>query len=293
MTGRIAFFYALAVYLALGAIVAFWQRHWAPVSEEAPSTVVTLVSAQDLSPQAKATVNSRACEAAPAPKEPPKKVTPPPRVPDEPAPPKEATPVERTAPEAPTLPDAPDLEALKHVSAPPVPPPKPAPKALHTPPPVDPRLYRALKELPPRPKKAKAAPKNIERKPRHRYAHAKRRVDRPGNRGSTHASHASVRSRARRGGRIHAARFLAMIKRRIARNRRYPPAARRRGLQGTVWVSFVVLPGGRVGSIHVSGPRAFAASAREAVRRAFPVRTAGVGISLPRRLSVTLRYRLH
>jgi len=78
----------------------------------------------------------------------------------------------------------------------------------------------------------------------------------------------------------------------IARNKSYPISAIRRHIEGRVRLSFTVTRSGRVRNITVRGPRIFAASARAALRRAFPVSVGKAASLLPRRLSVVLLYRL-
>jgi protein TonB len=87
-------------------------------------------------------------------------------------------------------------------------------------------------------------------------------------------------------------RFLAQIRQKINRNKSYPKIARRRGMQGVVKVRFTILANGNVGHIAVNGPKVFHRSAQNAVKRAFPVNTANVPISLPKSVNITLRYKL-
>ncbi len=63
-------------------------------------------------------------------------------------------------------------------------------------------------------------------------------------------------------------------------------------MQGVVKVRFTILANGNVGHISVNGPKVFQNSARNAVKRAFPVNTKNVPISLPQSVNITLRYKL-
>ena len=306
----LAFFYALTVYLLLAGVGWLFLHRWSPVAEEAQSTRVTLVRPDEAEAEAKQAVNSEASRASKAEKEPPKEAVPTPPKPKEtqehetpPPPPKKEEIKKREAPRKPppppTRPDTPKMLALD----------APAKRSVAVAKKVDQLPLKPLKSYeleqlkslkrplseselasccPAEPQKSLTKRKRLHRakKSKHKnHTKSKRRS-------AKRSSRASMHSRARRGGSLSANRFLAKIKRRIARNKRYPPAARRRRLQGSVRVSFTVLPGGRVASISVRGPRAFAASARRAVREAFPVDVSRAGFSLPRRLSVTLRYRL-
>ena len=86
--------------------------------------------------------------------------------------------------------------------------------------------------------------------------------------------------------------FLATLRKRIERGKRYPAMAKRRGLQGSVRVRFVVTASGQVKNLHMEGSRLFFRSAKAAVLQAFPVSTVGANVAFPLRVSLTLRYRL-
>ncbi|ADV45780.1 TonB family protein [Nitratifractor salsuginis] len=292
-----AFVYAAAVYGALGGTAALLIHQFPKlaISEEARSTAVTLVNPEQ-STSASQSVNSEASPAPAKEAEPPK--TPPkpepPEVSEEPPPappqtspeepPKTEPPKEETPPEPVEKVEAVEHPANDQVTLPP-------PKPLKAPTPFDPQKLLALKAPLPEPE----VKKHVEKvKPPRQKKH---RVSKRAHKTARKISHQkrgnnSVRSRARRGGTAHVNRLLARIKRRIARNKSYPIAAKRRRLQGTVRVSFIVTRSGGVRNIRVSGPRAFAASARSAVRRAFPVSVGEAAPGLPRQMSVTLSYRL-
>jgi len=66
--------------------------------------------------------------------------------------------------------------------------------------------------------------------------------------------------------------FLSNLKDEIKKNKHYPSAARRRGQEGTVRVSFLITPSGSVSNIVCDGEHSVLNSAaREAVYKAFPV----------------------
>jgi protein TonB len=280
------------------------------ISQEASSTAVTLVSPEQSTPAATQAVNSEASPAPAKEAEPkkiqpePEKAQPEPEMPQEetpppkevpkpspvpkPTPPKEEPPREPSKAETP-LPPVEKVEAIKSPAKTEValPPPKPLEAPTH----FDPQKLLALKVPLPEP-----VTKRQEKKPRC-SKQKKHRVYKKAHKMARSASHQksgrnSVHSRARRGGSAHVNRLLAAIKRRIARNKSYPAAARRRRMQGQVRVSFTVTRSGNVRDIHVRGPRIFAASARTAVCRAFPISVKGAAQGLPRLMSVTLSYRL-
>jgi len=87
-------------------------------------------------------------------------------------------------------------------------------------------------------------------------------------------------------------RFLSQLRGKINRNKTYPRIAQKRGMQGTVKVKFTILANGQVGNISLSGKKVFYASARKAVKRAFPINPQKAPFSLPTTVNVTLRYQL-
>jgi protein TonB len=86
--------------------------------------------------------------------------------------------------------------------------------------------------------------------------------------------------------------FLSQIRTRINRNKTYPRIAQRRGMQGSVQVSFILKSSGNVGNISLKGPKVFHTSARNAVKRAFPINIKNVPLSLPTTIHLTLRYQI-
>ena len=86
--------------------------------------------------------------------------------------------------------------------------------------------------------------------------------------------------------------FLATIRDKINKHKSYPRIARKRGMQGTVKVTFTILGSGKVGNISVEGPKVFHQSARNAVKSAFPIDARNAPISLPKNISIALRYQV-
>jgi len=87
-------------------------------------------------------------------------------------------------------------------------------------------------------------------------------------------------------------KFFAKVRRNINKHKSYPKIAKRRGMQGTIKVRFTILASGKVGHISVSGSKVFHNSARNAVKKAFPISTRNIPISLPTSVNFTLRYQL-
>ncbi len=130
--------------------------------------------------------------------------------------------------------------------------------------------------------------KKLKKKPKKT---AKKRTDRRRVKRAKSNTKKSIKRRARRGG-GNPSKLSAMIKRRIERHKRYPPAAKRRKIQGRVRVSFTVTPNGGVSNITVTGKSIFKPYAKKAVRAAFPVNVRRFRVKLPHRFTVTLIYRL-
>jgi len=86
--------------------------------------------------------------------------------------------------------------------------------------------------------------------------------------------------------------FLANIRDKINKHKSYPRIAQKRGMQGTVNVKFTILSSGKVANISVEGPKVFHQSARNAVKSAFPIDTKNAPISLPKNISIALRYQI-
>ena len=87
-------------------------------------------------------------------------------------------------------------------------------------------------------------------------------------------------------------RFLNQLRTKIDRYKTYPRIAQKRGMQGSVKVRFTILANGRVGTISVSGKKVFYSSARNAVKKAFPIKPKNAPFSLPTTVNLTLRYQL-
>jgi len=86
--------------------------------------------------------------------------------------------------------------------------------------------------------------------------------------------------------------FLAKIRGKINRNKTYPRIAQRRGMQGSVKVSFTILPNGHVSNIRISGKKVFYKSARTAIQKAFPISTKNVPLSFPITINLPLHYQI-
>lgn len=100
------------------------------------------------------------------------------------------------------------------------------------------------------------------------------------------ASKRSKRSKAEKN------KFLAKIRAKINKHKSYPRIAKKRRMHGSVKVEFTILRSGKVGHISVSGPKVFHNSAREAVKKAFPISTKNAPITLPSSINITLRYQI-
>jgi protein TonB len=86
--------------------------------------------------------------------------------------------------------------------------------------------------------------------------------------------------------------FFAKVRAQINRYKMYPRIAQKRAMEGSVKVKFTILANGHVSHIQVSGRKVFLNSAREAVRKAFPIPVKSIPISLPKTVNLTLHYQL-
>ena len=86
--------------------------------------------------------------------------------------------------------------------------------------------------------------------------------------------------------------FLSQIRRRINKNKTYPRIAQRRAMQGTVKARFTILANGNVGNIVVNGPKVFQRSAKNAIKKSFPISVKNAPLSLPTTVNLSLRYQL-
>ena len=87
-------------------------------------------------------------------------------------------------------------------------------------------------------------------------------------------------------------KFWTKLRVKIDRNKFYPRIAKKRGMEGSVKVKFTILANGNVGHISVSGPKVFHKSARNAVKKAFPIDAKKSPISLPTSVNVPLNYQI-
>jgi len=222
-------------------------------------------------------------------------------------------PAEAVAPPAPQVEEEEESEPEEEETPPPLPEPVVKEKTTELPPTPDKEPKPSLPEkvetptavpspvaaaTPPKPTpKAKPTPKPKPKpKPTHRQAKKKRakKVSHTKKR-----RHTTSRRKSVSGGSRHLAseaakqRFLARLRARIERGKRYPSMAKRRRLQGKVRVSFTVTATGRVQQLKLEGSKLFFSSAKKAVMQAFPISTKDAGVRFPLHVSLILRYRLH
>ncbi len=87
-------------------------------------------------------------------------------------------------------------------------------------------------------------------------------------------------------------RFFAQIRAKIDKYKTYPRNAIRRGMEGGVRVSFVILPDGNVADIVIDGSDIFHTSIKNAIGRAFPISVKDSPVSLPESVSFTIFFKL-
>lgn len=90
------------------------------------------------------------------------------------------------------------------------------------------------------------------------------------------------------------ARYLAEVMAHIERHKWYPKAARRRGIEGEVHVSFKLLPDGSTHQLVVEdGPTLLLAAARKAVEKAMPMPLPPATIDCPLECEFRMRFNLN
>lgn len=82
------------------------------------------------------------------------------------------------------------------------------------------------------------------------------------------------------------------LQRKINEHKFYPRIAKKRRMEGSVKVTFIVLSNGNVGNISLQGPKIFYHSAKNAVKSAFPIDVKKSPVSLPSTITLTLHYRI-
>ena len=128
-------------------------------------------------------------------------------------------------------------------------------------------------------KKVKPKPKKVHKKTKTKTK-SKKRVQR-----KTNKSSHSVASKAKTN------QFITKLKRAINHNKIYPKMAKKRGLQGTVTVSFTINSAGEVRNITIKGSKIFRKATKRAILQAFPINTKN--ISLPLKVNLRLNYKLN
>ena len=169
-----------------------------------------------------------------------------------------------------------DPEPEQKVEEEPEPEPEPEPEKVTPPVVKETPVPEPVKKVEPKPKK-KQIKKAVKKHKKRKKVHHKRRVS-----GGGSPRYSTAQKNA----------FLAKIRAKINRAKSYPRIAQRRGMQGTVNVRFTILANGHVGRIVLSGPTVFHASARKAVKSAFPVNVKQATIHLPATVNLALRYKL-
>lgn len=89
-------------------------------------------------------------------------------------------------------------------------------------------------------------------------------------------------------------RYLSELLERIEAHKFYPTAARRRGMQGVIQVSFLLRPDGTISELQVGkGPGVLRQAAEEAVAKALPLPKPPTSLELPQTLQFGMEFRLN
>ena len=88
--------------------------------------------------------------------------------------------------------------------------------------------------------------------------------------------------------------YIQQLLAHIENHKYYPHAARRRGIEGSINISFMLLANGQVRQLQVTGgPNVLQHATREAMEQAQPLPLPPSGISLPRQIAIAMVYSLH
>ena len=87
-------------------------------------------------------------------------------------------------------------------------------------------------------------------------------------------------------------RFLSNLRKKINDNKSYPRLARRRGIQGTIKVSFKLLNRRQISHLKIVGKSLFKRSVKEAILKAFPLKIKKIPLKLPQTIHLTLHFQL-
>jgi len=89
-------------------------------------------------------------------------------------------------------------------------------------------------------------------------------------------------------------RYLSSVMAHLEKHKWYPKAARRRGIEGEVNVSFMLLPDGSASGVVVEGaPSVLLAAAKEAVEKAMPLPTPPANIHCPLACEFRMQFSLN
>lgn len=87
-------------------------------------------------------------------------------------------------------------------------------------------------------------------------------------------------------------KYWNALRKKIDKYKFYPRIAKKRRMEGKVKVTFTVSNTGKVSNISVNGPKVFHNSAKNAVKKAFPISIKNAPVSLPATINITLNYKV-
>jgi protein TonB len=168
------------------------------------------------------------------------------------------------------------------------------PKPMTKPIPVLEKKEENLTKVTPKPKKKKVVKKKKVKKKPVKKVKKKKTTKKP----TKKVAKKSTKKRSNNNAKKSAAtkkkfnRFLSGLRSKINTKKSYPRIAQKRGMQGSVKVTFTITKSGKVTNIKTNGPKIFARSAKAAVQKAFPVSTKDYKGHLPKTVNLNLNYRL-
>ena len=152
---------------------------------------------------------------------------------------------------------------------------------------VPPKKKKIIKKKPkPKPKKKKVIKKKTKKMTKNKHMTKTKQKARSKTKSQHLAKKPSHASSAQRN------KFFGHLRKKIERYKSYPRIAQKRGLEGVVTVRFIIKNNGHIGKITVSGSKIFYNSAREAVKKAFPILVKQCPIALPETITLSLKYQI-
>ena len=134
----------------------------------------------------------------------------------------------------------------------------------------------------------KPVKKKVKKKPKHKKKAVVKKTKKKVKKKSTSKQISSNKAKKKSGGK----KTWSALQIKINKHKMYPRIAKKRRMEGSVKIQFIVSASGNVKIVSISGRKIFYKSARNAVERAFPINPKKAPISLPSTITLNLHYKL-